>query len=134
MGKNFALVWHRIKETSVNRRYRCQRAKQGWATCDLWDMRNWFVKTLGAMLREMGTNLISYPEELTEEEWQSILLEMAELLETFDIWDDSTARQKANVDPDDDSQESYALIKAEQYKAKEHFFYLFNKWFYHLGI
>jgi hypothetical protein len=90
-------------------------------------MRSWFVKTLVPMLREMEANLISYPEKLTEEEWRSILLEMADLLETFNVWDDSIARQKANVDPGDNSQDSYALIKAEQDRAKDRFFFLLNK-------
>lgn len=127
-------VWYRLKEAHSDRRYRRQRAKQGWAVCDLWDMRDWFVKTLKPMLREMADRLVSYPEELSPEEWRAILLEMADCLETFDVWDETLARQKAGIALDEYSEDSDARITAVQHEAKDRFFELFEKWFYHLSI
>ena len=59
---------------------------------------------------------------------------MVELLDTFEPWNDTTAREKAGVEADDYSSEALAKISAEQKKAKDRFFFLFNRWFYDLSI
>ena len=130
----FVWVWSILKEKIDARRYRRQRGKYGYATCDLWDMRDWFVRTLKPMLKEISSNIVSCPPELSQEEWGAILSEMAELLDVFDVWNDTVARCRAGVKSADNSDNAYLLIKVEQDKAKDRFFFLFNKWFYHLGI
>ena len=130
----FVWVWSSVKEKIDIRRYRRQRGKYGYATYDLWDIRDWFVRTLKPMLKEISSNIVSYPPELSQEEWSDILSEMAELLDVFDFWDYTVARCRAGVNLEDNSDNAYLLIKAEQDKAKERFFFLFNKWFYHLEI
>ena len=84
------------------------------------------------MLRELSAKAYNHPEEVSEEQWREILLEMASLLEIMDIWDDSAARKQAGVAEGDNSAEALRWISAEKEKAKECFFFLFNKWFYDL--
>jgi hypothetical protein len=50
----------------------------------------------------------------------------------MDIWDNTAAQQKANLAADDKSPEGAKRIDAEKEKAKDRFFFLFNKWFYDL--
>lgn len=126
----FIWIWGRIEEKWNNLRYRCQCFKKGYSDHDVWEMRDWFIRTAKPMLREMSAKAYNYPEEAGEEQWREILLEMAELLEIMDIWDDTAARKQAGVETDDKSAGATQLISAEKEKAKNRFFFLFNKWFY----
>ncbi len=128
----FVWIWVRIEEKCRNLRYRCQRFSKGYSDCDVWEMRDWFIRTAKPMLREMSTKAYNYPEEAGEEHWRKILLEMADLLEIMDIWDNAAARKKAGITAEDNSQEAIVLISAEKEEAKNRFFFLFNKWFYDL--
>ena len=111
-------------------RYRCQRFKKGYSERDVWEMRDWFVRTAQPMLRELSTKAYNYPEEAGEEQWRDLLWEMADLLEVMDYWDDAAARKQAGLAPDDKRTEAVKLISAEKCKARDRFFFLFNKWFY----
>ena len=66
-------------------------------------MRDWFIQTAKPMLRELSAKAYNYPEEAGEEQWREILLEMADLLEIMDVWDDTAARKSAGVAEDDNS-------------------------------
>lgn len=115
-----------------NRRRKRQRAALGYADCDVWEMRYWFVKTLKPMLIELSQKTYDHPEEITFEEWQEILLCMADRLTYMDVFDDSAIREKLNIAPNDNSQQALIAIDAKITKAKNEFFELFNKWFFHL--
>ena len=128
----FIWIWVRIEEKWKNLRYRSQRFKKGYSDRDVWEMRDWFIQTAKPMLRELSTKAYNYPEEAGEEQWREILLEMADLLEIMDIWDDTAARKQADLEADDKSETTVQLISAEKEKAKNRFFFLFNKWFYDL--
>ena len=128
----FLWLWVRVKDRWDDLRYRCQRFKKGYSDCDVWEMRDWFIRTAKPMLRELSTKAYNYPEEADEEQWREILLEMADLLEIMDVWDDNVARKSAGVVEDDNSTETLRRISAEKEKAKERFFFLFIKWFYDL--
>ena len=128
----FGWLWVRVKEKWHHLRYRCQRFKKGYSDCDLWEMRDWFIQTAKPMLREMSSKACSYPEEVGEERWREILLEMADLLEIMDIWDDTAARKKVGLASEDKSADAMRMICAEKEKAKNRFFFLFDKWFYDL--
>ena len=127
-------VWLRvrIREKRDNLRYRCQRFKKGYSDYDVWEMRDWFIRIAKPMLREMSAKADNYPGEIGEEQWRKILQEMADLLEIMDIWDDSAARKQASLSAEDNSPEAMQLISTEKEKAKDRFFFLFNKWFYDL--
>ena len=123
----FVWCWVRIEEKWKNLRYRSQRFKKGYSDRDVWEMRDWFIQTAKPMLRELSAKAYNYPEEAGEEQWREILLEMADLLEIMDVWDDTAARKQAGVEADDKSQTGAQLIGAEKEKAKNRFFFLFNK-------
>lgn len=126
----FIWLWVRIEEKCRNLRYRCQRFKKGYSERDVWEMRDWFVRTAQPMLRELSTKAYNYPEEAGEEQWRDLLWEMADLLGVIDFWDDAAARKQAGLAPDDKSMEAAKLISAEKEKAKNRFFFLFSEWFY----
>ena len=128
----FILVASCLADRWNDLRYRCQRFKKGYSDRDVWEMRDWFIQTAKPMLRELSAKAYNYPEEAGEEQWREILLEMADLLEIMDVWDDTAARKQAGVEADDKSQTGAQLIGAEKEKAKNRFFFLFNKWFYDL--
>ena len=126
----FIWLWVRIKEKCRNLRYRCQRFSKGYSDRDAWEMRDWFIRTVKPMLRQMSTKACNYPEEVGEEQWREILQEMADLLEIMDIWDDTAARRQAGLAAEDNSSEATQRISVEKENAKNRFFFLFNKWFY----
>ena len=128
----FIWIWVRIEEKWYDLRYRCQRFKKRYSDRDVWEMRDWFIQTAKPMLREMSAKACNYPEEIGEEQWREILLEMADLLDIMDIWDDTAARKQAGLEADDKSETAVQLISTEKEKAKNRFFFLFNKWFYDL--
>jgi hypothetical protein len=59
-----------------------------------------------------------------------LLLEMADLLEVMDIWEDDAAQKAAGIAADDRSKEACRQICEEKEKAKDRFFFLFNQYFY----
>ena len=128
----FIWVWVRIEEMWNNLRYRCQRFQKGYSKRDVWEMRDWFIRTAKPMLRELSTKAYDYPEEVGEDQWRKLLLEMAELLEVMDLWEDGAARKAAGIAENDRSVEAYRLLNAEQERAKDRFFFLFNKYFFDL--
>jgi hypothetical protein len=128
----FIWIWVRIEDAWRNFCYRCQRFKKGYSDRDVWEMRDWFIRTAKPMLRELSTKAYNYPEKVGEDQWRALLLEMANLLEVMNIWEDSAARKAAGIAENDRSEETYRLIGAEKEKAKNRFFFLFNKYFYDL--
>lgn len=126
----FVWLWARAEEKCRNLRYRFQCFKKGYSDRDVWEMRDWFIRTAKPMLRQMSVKACNYPEEAGEEQWREILQEMADLLEIMDIWDDTAARKQAGLTAADKSPEVAQRISAEKEQAKNRFFFLFNKWFY----
>ena len=122
-----------IQDRRDERKYRRDRAKRGYGTKDLSDMRYWFVRTVSAMLRDIEKDLVGYPEEISEEEWRATLLKMAHLLDVFDVWDDTVARKDLGLEENDHTAESEKMLCDYKRRAKDEFFELFNKWFYDLG-
>ena len=128
----FIWVWVRVEDAWRNFRYRCHRFRKGYSNQDVWEMRDWFIRTAKPMLRELSAKAHNYPAEVGEDQWRALLLEMADLLEVMDIWDDGAARKAAGIPEKEVSEEAYQLISAEVEKAKNRFFFLFNKYFYDL--
>ena len=128
----FIWVWVRIEEMWNNLRCRCQRFQKGYSKRDVWEMRDWFIQTAKPMLRELSTKAYDYPEKVGEDQWRKLLLEMAELLEVMDLWEDGAARKAAGIAENDRNVEAYRLLNVEQERAKDRFFFLFNKYFFDL--
>ena len=79
----FVLVASCLADRWNDLRYRCQRFKKGYSEHDVWEMRDWFVRTAQPMLRELSTKAYNYPEETGEDQWRDLLWEMADLLEAM---------------------------------------------------
>ena len=118
-----------VKDRLADSRYRRQRAKRGFSDYDVYDMQMWFVNTMRPMLAKILNNLHSYPDEVTFEEWQAILTEMIECLDIMNYRDD-----RCVIDHDGSLADAEWLREVEQKRdeARERFFELYGKWFWHI--
>ena len=53
-----------------------QRAKNGYAKWEVYDIKSWFAINITHMLHDMILNLHSYPMGMSYDEWKSILKQM----------------------------------------------------------
>lgn len=58
----------KLREMRNERKFRRQRAKKGYADCDLWGIDDWFLNIIPKMLRDLKEYKDSYPT-LWQEEW-----------------------------------------------------------------
>ena len=119
-------------EKRMENQFKRQRREKGYADCDVWEMRTWFVNTARPILMEMSEKVDNHPDELDFEQWRETIKRMAHLLALMDIWDDSTLRKELNINEDDKTAEATARLNEKRNEAKDEFFTLFNKWFYDL--
>lgn len=120
---------YRIQNALDNLRARYQRSKRGYSYGDVWNMCDWFMRTVKPMLIHLKYNGVSYPSEFKDRsEWQAVLEEMIDCL---DFMDENIARQVLGVS-DDFSPESYKKIAGLMNKNRNRFFELFSKYFYDL--
>ena len=128
----FTKLKDRIEEKREKKKFQRQRAKKGYAACDAWEMRTWFVNTAKPMLLEISEKIYDHPQELTFEEWREILKRMAHLLALMDVWDEGTLRKELGISEDEKGDNVTERLNKTRVKAKNEFFDLFNKWFYDL--
>lgn len=119
-------------EKRMENQFKRQRREKGYADCDVWEMRTWFVNTARPILMEMSEKVDNHPDELEFEQWRETIKRMAHLLALMDIWDDSTLRKELNINEDDKTADATARLNEKRNEAKDEFFTLFNKWFYDL--
>lgn len=119
-------------EKRMENQFKRQRREKGYADCDVWEMRTWFVNTARPILMEMSEKVDNHPDELEFEQWRETIKRMAHLLALMDIWDDSTLRKELNINEDDKTADATARLNEKRNEAKDEFFSLFNKWFYDL--
>ena len=132
LASPFVWVWVRVRDWWYDLRCRCQRFRRGYSNRDVVEMADWFVCNARPMLQRLSESTYHYPPELTEEQWRQILAEMAQLLDIMDLQDDTAARKAAGIPEDAAGSDVISQISEERLKAKERFFFLFNKWFYDL--
>ena len=128
----FSKLKVRLEEKREKKKFQRQRAKKGYADCNVWEMRTWFINTAKPMLFEMHDKTYNHPEELEFEEWRDILKRMAHLLELMDVWSDEALRKELGIPEDEKDDSVRERISEMRMKAKDEFFSLFNKYFYHL--
>ena len=126
------VVFVRLEDKLLQRKYRRQRAEKGYAQCDVYEVSDWFVKTVKSILADLHDRTCCHPQELEFDEWRGILSEMVRLHELMDSYDDLPIRKELGIDENDMSTESNKKIVSAMNEAKNEFFTLFNKWFYHL--
>ena len=116
-------------------RARIQRFKRGYSYGDVWDMDQWFMRTVKPMLIHLRDHGIGIPWDLYKEEgneredWERILTEMVSCL---DLMDEDAAAKHLEIRDDDCSAESYQRVSAFMVDCKNRFFELFNKYFFSL--
>ena len=128
----FAKLKVRLEEKREKKKLQHQRAKKGYAECDAGEMRTWFINTAKPILLEMASKINNHPEEFELEEWLDILKRMAHLLELMDVWSDEALRKELGIPEDEEGDSVRERISEMRMKAKEEFFSLFNRWYYHL--
>ena len=94
-------------EKRMENQFKRQRREKGYADCDVWEMRTWFVNTARPILMEMSEKVDNHPDELEFEQWRETIKRMAHLLALMDIWDDSTLRKELNINEDDNHINSF---------------------------
>ena len=119
-------------EKRMENQFKRQRREKGYADCDVWEMRTWFLNTARPILMEMYDKTDNHPEELEFEEWRDILKRMAHLLELMDVWSDEALRKELGISENEKGDSVRERISEMRMKAKDEFFSLFNKWFYDL--
>ena len=124
--------WYGLLDKRDEHRYRRQRAKRGYSDYDVWNIKMWFVQTLRPMLENINANLYTYPEEITFEEWKSIIEEMILLLRIMDWDDEAFIREYLGLGAEDFDSNTRNLVEEERQKASSRFMELFSKWFYDL--
>ena len=124
--------WYGLLDKRDEHRYRRQRAKRGYSDYDVWNIKMWFVQTLRPMLENINANLYTYPEEITFEEWKSIIEEMILMLRIMDWDDEAFIREYLGLGAEAFDSNTRNLIEEERKKARARFMELFSKWFYDL--
>ena len=128
----FTKLKFRLEEKREKKKFQRQRAKKGYAECDVWEMRTWFINTAKPILLEMASKIYNHPEELEFEEWRDILKRMVHLLELMDVWSDEALRKELGISEEEKGDSVRERISEMRMKAKDEFFSLFNRWYYHL--
>jgi hypothetical protein len=119
-------LWFKIEHAWLDFKWRCQRFRRGYADCDVWNMYDWFIDTVGPMLRDLACNNMAYPLECDNpEQWEEILMDMH-----WSLW--HMGEENVAAELEEDAKKDYQLIYNIQHENKDHFFELFGKWFYDL--
>lgn len=123
-----------LEDTRYNLKGRIQRFKRGYAYGDVWDMDQWFMRTVKPMLIHLRTHGMSYPCEFNDyDEWGAVLDEMIKCLEFMD--EDSILHFLGFVEDDYYKRmtiEDYKHVGEIMFENKNKFFELFSKYFYNL--
>ena len=127
-------LYYCIKNTISDFRYRCQRFKRGYSYGDVWNMFDWFMRTVKLMLIHLKNEGMSYPSEFKDRsEWEAILDEMIDCLDFMD--EDKVYALFGFCEIDDYkrmTKEDHQRIYKTMGKNKNRFFELFSKYYFDL--
>ena len=115
-------------------RSKCMRFKRGYAWVDVWNMENWFMRTVKPMLIHLKDNGVGYPMAFkSRDEWCAVLDEMINCLE---MMDEDNVRDRLGFGDDgawiEMTQEDYINVGKTMEDNKNSFFRLFSEYFYDL--
>lgn len=117
-------------------RSRRQRFARGWADGDVWNMNDWFIKTVEPMLKHLRDNGCGVPNELydegldSREQWEAVLDEMVRCLH---LMDEENVRMALGLYRRHGlSYDEHKRIGDTMEENKNRFFELFSKWFFDL--
>lgn len=129
-------LYYRIQNALYDFRRRYQRSKRGYSYGDVWNMFDWFMRTVKPMLIHLRDYGIGIPGEFVNEGsnssriyWENTLTEMISCLE---LMDEDAAREHLGISDSDYSSESYKKTNDLIEENKNRFFELFSKYFFAL--
>lgn len=85
-GGKIKYLWECLKDSRRVVRYSWQRARRGWADCDVWNVDVWFCAVAPEMLRHLANNHQGYPTTFADvagsdddksERWEKVLKQIA---------------------------------------------------------
>lgn len=124
----------RVQNALGNLRARCQRFKRGYSYGDVWNMFDWFMRTVKPMLIHLKNKGIGYPGEFKDRsEWEAILDEMINCLDFMD--EDKVHTFFGFCEIDDYkrmTKEDHQRIYKTMEENKNRFFELFSKYYFDL--
>ena len=132
-------LYYRIRSTISslwhNFRVRCQRFRLGYSYSDVWNMDDWFIRTVKPMLIHLRDHGCSVPGEFADNHngWGVVLTKMISCLDMMD--EGNVYKHLGFCDIKD-----YERMTTDDYKEidkimeenKNRFFELFSKYFYNL--
>lgn len=125
---------YRIQNALDNLRARYQRSKRGYSYGDVWNMFDWFMRTVKPMLIHLKNEGIGYPGEFKDRsEWEAILDEMINCLDFMD--EDKVDAFFGFCEIDDYkrmTKEDHQHIYKTMEENKNRFFELFSKYYFDL--
>lgn len=128
-------IKYKIKSIYWDLRARCQRFMRGYSYGDVWNMDDWFIRTLKPMLthlRDYGCG-VPLDFEFHEDQWNNTLSEMIDCLKMMD--EDNVEKSMGFVTFEDVcnmKREDFLKRDEIMEKNKNRFFELFSKYFYNL--
>ena len=127
-------LYYRIQNILYNFRSRCQRFKRGYSYGDVWNMCDWFTRTVKPMLIHLKNNGISRPMEFKHRsEWEAVLEEMIDCLNfmdedyVFKFLGFSAVDNYRNI-----TEEDWNRLYTIMAENKNRFFELFSEYFFDL--
>lgn len=111
-----SLIWYRPKTKIIDAfyqvKYAFQRAFRGYDDREVFSADHFFVERQLKILKEFKKYNCGYPcSSITSENWNNIIQQMIDDLQFIS-----------------DNSEDFKEVE----KYKDHFFYLFSKWFFHI--
>lgn len=126
-------LFYRLSEMCWEVRYAVQRVYQGYDNRDVFEFYNNFLKRNAKILKDYKKNNAGYPRNLTEDEWDNILQEMADCFENSD---EIVAAKNlyGGFDEFIDNWNTERQVKLNEYveKNKDRGFDLLKEFFFHL--
>ena len=128
-------LYYHIQNALNDFRRRCQRFRRGYSWSDVWNMYDWFMRTVKPMLLHLYYNHAGVPMEFENnpDAWKEVLNEMITCLEMMDK--DNVYAFLGFCELDDykrmtkeDRENVYRVME----ENKNRFFELFSKYFYDL--
>ena len=71
-----SILW-KLKNIKYKLKYKIQRFHIGYTDIDVWNFDDWFLTTIPKMLDYLQEISISYPYEMTIEDWHNIINTMS---------------------------------------------------------
>ena len=87
-------LWYKVTNTKDEVKWAWQRVFRGYDDTANWDLGFYIAKISTPVLRNMVKNGVGYPSRITSEEWNKILLQIAQGFEDFTLGKNTYKEQR----------------------------------------